>query len=72
MIKVEPYYAPNQLTEVFCEIAAFPEPNITWSYLKCPDYPSCVNSTNIALTVRIIYFVSTLIVLYVFSQKRKG
>ncbi|XP_076660894.1 PDGF- and VEGF-receptor related [Halictus rubicundus] len=44
------YYAPNEVAEILCYVAAFPEPNITWSFLKCPNYPSCEDSTIEYLT----------------------
>ncbi|XP_078051432.1 vascular endothelial growth factor receptor 1-like, partial [Augochlora pura] len=35
------YYFHNQVALVECHVEAFPRPNITWSYRKCPNYPSC-------------------------------
>lgn len=37
---------------------AFPEPNITWTYRKCPNYPSCENGTVHYLTVRNVFIPS--------------
>lgn len=51
MLKVKPYYAPNQTVEISCEVAAYPTPNITWSFLKCPYYPSYEDADNIELQV---------------------
>ncbi|XP_076244476.1 PDGF- and VEGF-receptor related isoform X2 [Calliopsis andreniformis] len=49
-VKVEAsYFMPNQTAHVFCDVAAFPEPNITWSFLECPHYPSCENATMTTL-----------------------
>ncbi|XP_076182482.1 PDGF- and VEGF-receptor related isoform X2 [Ptiloglossa arizonensis] len=44
------YYEPNQEVEMRCHVAAFPEPNITWSFLKCPYYPSCEDGITESLT----------------------
>ncbi|XP_012285918.1 vascular endothelial growth factor receptor 1 isoform X2 [Orussus abietinus] len=38
--KIEAYYSPKQKAEIFCHVATFPAPNITWSFLNCPNYPS--------------------------------
>lgn len=51
MLKVEPYYSPNQTVEISCDVATFPSPNITWSFIKYPYYPSYENATMIELTV---------------------
>lgn len=51
MLKVEPYYSPNQTVEISCDVATFPSPNITWSFIKYPYYPSYENATMIKLTV---------------------
>nr|XP_012229232.1 PREDICTED: vascular endothelial growth factor receptor kdr-like isoform X1 [Linepithema humile] len=47
---VESYYAPNESAEFHCEVVCYPPPNITWSFLKCPNYPSLENSTIVHLT----------------------
>ncbi|XP_076631740.1 PDGF- and VEGF-receptor related isoform X2 [Colletes latitarsis] len=44
------YYMPNQVVNMRCNVAAFPEPNITWSYLQCPYYPSSENATAVPIT----------------------
>ncbi|XP_039309901.1 vascular endothelial growth factor receptor 1 isoform X2 [Solenopsis invicta] len=41
---IEPYYPPNENTEFRCEVMSNPPPNITWSFLKCPNYPSLQDS----------------------------
>ncbi|XP_076383505.1 vascular endothelial growth factor receptor 1-like [Megalopta genalis] len=41
MSKPSLYYFPNQVAKVECHVEAFPKPNITWSYRKCFNYPSC-------------------------------
>ncbi|KAG7204953.1 hypothetical protein KM043_005341 [Ampulex compressa] len=46
---LEFYYAPNDTVEVHCYIGAFPSPNVTWHFLKCPNYPSYENSTTVLL-----------------------
>lgn len=51
MLKVEPYYSPNQTVEISCDVATFPSPIITWSFIKYPYYPSYENATTIRLTV---------------------
>ncbi|XP_031828557.1 PDGF- and VEGF-receptor related isoform X2 [Nomia melanderi] len=43
------YYAPNQEADVLCYVAAFPQPNITWSFIKCPNYPSCEGGETVTL-----------------------
>ncbi|KZC11067.1 Vascular endothelial growth factor receptor 3, partial [Dufourea novaeangliae] len=48
--RIESYYAPNQEAEMRCHVAAYPEPEITWNFLKCPNYPSCENGTIVNLT----------------------
>ncbi|XP_012350055.1 vascular endothelial growth factor receptor 1 isoform X3 [Apis florea] len=50
MLKVEPYYSPNQTVEISCDVATFPSPNITWNFIKYPYYPSYENATTIELT----------------------
>lgn len=52
MLKTEPYYAPNRTVEIPCDVAAYPTPNITWTFLKCPYYPSFEDADNIELQVR--------------------
>nr|XP_033203848.1 vascular endothelial growth factor receptor 1 isoform X1 [Bombus vancouverensis nearcticus] len=49
MLKVEPYYAPNQTVEISCDVATYPAPNITWSYMRCPYYPSYEDASTIEL-----------------------
>ncbi|XP_012522394.1 vascular endothelial growth factor receptor 1 isoform X2 [Monomorium pharaonis] len=44
---IEPYYPPNESTEFRCEVVSNPPPNITWSFLKCPNYPSLEDSVII-------------------------
>ncbi|XP_076382328.1 vascular endothelial growth factor receptor 1 [Megalopta genalis] len=50
MSKPNTYYFPNQVTKLECHVEAFPKPNITWSYRKCPNYPSCDDGTLEYLT----------------------
>ncbi|XP_017764514.1 PREDICTED: vascular endothelial growth factor receptor 1 isoform X2 [Eufriesea mexicana] len=50
ILKVKPYYAPNQEVEIPCDVATFPSPNITWSFIKCPYYPSYKDASTIELT----------------------
>ncbi|XP_076382321.1 vascular endothelial growth factor receptor 1-like [Megalopta genalis] len=38
-------YFKNQVAKAECYVEAFPKPNITWSYRKCPNYPSCDDGT---------------------------
>ncbi|XP_043527965.1 vascular endothelial growth factor receptor 1 isoform X2 [Frieseomelitta varia] len=49
MLKVKPYYAPNQTVEISCDVAAYPTPNITWTFYKCPYYPSYEDADKIEL-----------------------
>jgi len=51
---VDSYYPPNKSTEFYCEVISNPPPNITWSFLRCPNYPSLEDSTIVYLTVNII------------------
>jgi len=51
---VDSYYSPNESTEFYCEVISNPSPNITWNFLRCPNYPSLENSTIIYLMVNII------------------
>nr|XP_033321453.1 vascular endothelial growth factor receptor 1-like [Megalopta genalis] len=44
------YYLPNQVANVECHVAAFPKPNITWSYRNCPKFPVCENGVHEYLT----------------------
>lgn len=44
LASIEPYYPPNESTEFRCEVMSNPPPNITWSFLKCPNYPSLEDS----------------------------
>ncbi|XP_067203643.1 vascular endothelial growth factor receptor 1-like isoform X3 [Linepithema humile] len=44
------YYTPNTNAEFHCKVLSFPPPNITWSFWKCPNYPSFENSTIVQLT----------------------
>lgn len=55
LTEIESYYAPNETAEFRCEVISHPEPNITWNFLKCPNYPSLINSTTVQLTVHIFY-----------------
>ncbi|XP_078038597.1 PDGF- and VEGF-receptor related [Augochlora pura] len=45
-----PYYLPNQVAKIECHVGAFPKPNITWIYRKCPNFPFCENGTHEYLT----------------------
>lgn len=56
MLKVEPYYAPNQTVEISCDVATYPAPNITWSYMRCPYYPSYEDASTIELQVHNNFF----------------
>ncbi|XP_071630624.1 vascular endothelial growth factor receptor 1 isoform X1 [Temnothorax longispinosus] len=47
---IDSYYPPNESTEFHCEVISNPPPNITWSFLRCPIYPSLENSTTVYLT----------------------
>ncbi|XP_076382319.1 vascular endothelial growth factor receptor 1 [Megalopta genalis] len=44
------HYFENQVANVECYVEAFPKPNITWSYRKCPNYPACDDGTLEYLT----------------------
>ncbi|RLU26184.1 hypothetical protein DMN91_002350 [Ooceraea biroi] len=48
---IKAYYEPNKTAEFSCEVIAFPQPEITWSFLKCPNYPSFENSTITNVTI---------------------
>ncbi|KAL2716305.1 vascular endothelial growth factor receptor 1 isoform X1, partial [Vespula squamosa] len=48
--EIESYYSPGQIVEIHCYVIAFPEPEISWSFLQCPNYPSQWNSSLIELT----------------------
>nr|XP_050846243.1 vascular endothelial growth factor receptor 1 isoform X2 [Vespula vulgaris] len=48
--EIESYYSPGQIVEIHCYVIAFPEPEISWSFLQCPNYPSRWNSSLIELT----------------------
>ncbi|XP_076749941.1 PDGF- and VEGF-receptor related [Xylocopa sonorina] len=50
ILKVESYYALNEVTEISCDVATYPSPNISWTFIKCPYYPSCENASTIELT----------------------
>ncbi|XP_076277206.1 PDGF- and VEGF-receptor related isoform X2 [Lasioglossum baleicum] len=50
MEELDAYYAPNQTAKIPCFVAAFPPPVITWTFLKCPNYPSCEDGTIETLT----------------------
>ncbi|XP_076384473.1 vascular endothelial growth factor receptor 1 [Megalopta genalis] len=50
MSKPGSYYFRNQVLKTECYVGAFPKPNITWSYRKCPSYPSCDDGTLEYLT----------------------
>ncbi|XP_011871094.1 PREDICTED: vascular endothelial growth factor receptor 1 isoform X2 [Vollenhovia emeryi] len=50
LTRIDPYYPPNESTEFYCEVISNPPPNITWSFLKCPFYPSLEDSTTVHLT----------------------
>ncbi|XP_078051038.1 vascular endothelial growth factor receptor 1-like [Augochlora pura] len=39
------YYFRNQMDDIECHVEAYPRPNVTWAYRKCPDYPSCKDTT---------------------------
>ncbi|XP_018340861.1 PREDICTED: vascular endothelial growth factor receptor 1 isoform X1 [Trachymyrmex septentrionalis] len=45
LTRIDSYYPPNESTEFHCEVISNPSPNITWSFLRCPNYPSLENST---------------------------
>ncbi|XP_011698334.1 PREDICTED: vascular endothelial growth factor receptor 1 isoform X2 [Wasmannia auropunctata] len=47
LTRIDSYYPPNESSEFHCEVISNPSPNITWSFLKCPNYPSLENSTNV-------------------------
>lgn len=56
--QIEPYYPPNESTEFGCKVISNPSPTITWSFLRCPNYPSLENSTIVYLTVNAIFCIS--------------
>ncbi|KAI4497781.1 hypothetical protein M0802_007107 [Mischocyttarus mexicanus] len=43
------YYSPGQISEVDCYVISYPEPEIYWTFLQCPNYPSQLNSSLIEL-----------------------
>ncbi|XP_043268630.1 vascular endothelial growth factor receptor 1 isoform X2 [Venturia canescens] len=47
--KANTFYMPKQKAVFRCEVAAHPTPNVTWSYLKAPNYPSLNESEIISL-----------------------
>ncbi|XP_050465212.1 vascular endothelial growth factor receptor 1 isoform X2 [Cataglyphis hispanica] len=50
LTEIEPYYAPNETAEFRCEVLSHPPSNITWNFLRCPNYPSFENSTIVQIT----------------------
>ncbi|XP_025269674.1 vascular endothelial growth factor receptor 1 isoform X3 [Camponotus floridanus] len=50
LTEIESYYAPNETAEFRCEVLSHPTANITWDFMKCPNYPSFENSTIVKLT----------------------
>lgn len=58
LTEINSYYAPNETAEFRCEVLSHPEPNTTWSFLRCPNYPSLKDSTIVQLTVYIISAIS--------------
>ncbi|KZC13755.1 Vascular endothelial growth factor receptor 1, partial [Dufourea novaeangliae] len=48
--KIDSYYAPDQEVEMYCTVSTHPVPEITWSFLRCPNYPVCKNGTKEILT----------------------
>lgn len=56
LTNIDSYYAFNKSTEFHCEVISNPPPNITWSFLRCPIYPSLENSTIVYLTVNAISY----------------
>lgn len=55
LTRIDPYYPPNESSEFHCEVISNPSPNITWSFLRCPNYPSLENSTIVYPTVNKLY-----------------
>ncbi|XP_012148216.1 PDGF- and VEGF-receptor related isoform X2 [Megachile rotundata] len=41
MLEESRYYALNQKAEILCDVVAFPQPEISWNFVKCPHYPHC-------------------------------
>lgn len=54
LTEIESYYAPNETAEFRCEVLSHPASNITWNFLRCPNYPSLENSTIVQMTVSAI------------------
>ncbi|XP_078050222.1 vascular endothelial growth factor receptor kdr-like [Augochlora pura] len=48
--KQRTYYFQNQVDDIECRVEAYPKPNVTWTYRKCPDYHSCEDATPEYLT----------------------
>ncbi|XP_066583322.1 platelet-derived growth factor receptor alpha-like [Prorops nasuta] len=44
------FYEPKQLAKFNCVSRGYPEPLITWKFLRCPNYPSFNDSLEIELT----------------------
>nr|XP_033335512.1 vascular endothelial growth factor receptor 1-like [Megalopta genalis] len=44
------YHFHNQVAKVECHVEAFPKPNVTWSYSKCPNDLPCDDATPKYLT----------------------
>ena len=49
--KMNAYYSPNEQTKIICDVAAFPAPDISWNFLKAPNYPSFNGSEDVKLMV---------------------
>ncbi|XP_072744995.1 vascular endothelial growth factor receptor 1 isoform X2 [Anoplolepis gracilipes] len=50
LTEIESYYSPNETAEFRCEVLSHPTPNITWNFLRCPNYPSLEDSSIVPLT----------------------
>lgn len=49
MLEESHYYSLNQEAEILCDIVAFPLPNISWSFTRCPEYPTCEDKSTILM-----------------------
>ncbi|XP_034181640.2 PDGF- and VEGF-receptor related isoform X1 [Osmia lignaria lignaria] len=47
MLEESHYYSLNQEAKILCDIVAFPLPNISWSFTRCPEYPTCEDKSTI-------------------------
>ncbi|XP_011151926.1 vascular endothelial growth factor receptor kdr-like isoform X1 [Harpegnathos saltator] len=50
LVNIDTYYKPNETVNFVCAMLSYPRPDISWTFLKCPNYPSHTNSTIVRPT----------------------